>query len=92
MQLTLAGFIGLAGIVGSVHLLPLLSEWRVVASRPERFCLHGLAGNLFLGSQICWYCRPFILGSGEAVVLLVFSFFLIHRPRYFHGSFFWNGF
>jgi hypothetical protein len=80
MQLTLAGFIGLAGIVGSVHLLPLLSEWARSASTARKVLFAWLAGNLFLGSQICWVLRPFIWDPARPVEFI--------GREYFHGSFF----
>jgi hypothetical protein len=80
MQLTLAGFIGLAGIGGSVHLLPLLSEWARSASAARKVLFAWLAGNLFLGSQICWVLRPFIWDPARPVEFI--------GREYFHGSFY----
>ena len=80
MQLTLAGFIGLAGVVGSAHLLPLLSEWARSASTARKVLFAWLAGNLFLGSQICWVLRPFIWDPARPVEFI--------GREYFHGSFF----
>jgi hypothetical protein len=80
MQLTLAGFIGLAGVVGSAHLLPLLSEWARGVPTARKVLFAWLAGNLFLGSQICWVLRPFIWDPARPVE------FIGHE--YFHGSFF----
>lgn len=80
MQLTLAGFIALAGVVGNAHLLPLLSEWARSASAARHVLFAWLAGNLFLGSQICWVLRPFIWDPARPVE------FIGHE--YFHGSFY----
>jgi hypothetical protein len=60
MQLMLASFIAFAGIVGNVHLLPLLTQWAKSARIARRVLLAWLAGNLLLGSQIAWILRPFI--------------------------------
>ena len=80
MQLTLAGFIALAGVVGNVHLLPLLSEWARSASTARKVLFAWLAGNLFLGSQICWVLRPFIWDPARSVEFI--------GREYFHGSFY----
>ncbi|SPE52688.1 conserved membrane hypothetical protein [Verrucomicrobia bacterium] len=63
LQLTLVVFIAFAGVMGNVRLLPLLHQLagnRLVA---RKVLLAWLAGNLFLGSQICWVLRPFIWGG-----------------------------
>ena len=80
MQLTLAGFIALAGVVGNAHLLPLLSEWARSAATARKVLFAWLAGNLFLGSQICWVLRPFIWDPGRPVEFI--------GSEYFHGSFY----
>ena len=80
MQLTLAGFIALAGVAGNVHLLPLLSEWARSVSTARKVLFAWLAGNLFLGSQICWVLRPFIWDPSRPVEFI--------GREYFHGSFF----
>jgi len=80
MQLTLAGFIALAGVAGNVHLLPLLSDWARSAAVGRRVLFAWLAGNLFLGSQICWVLRPFIWDPGRPVEFI--------GRECFHGSFF----
>jgi len=80
MQLTLAGFIALAGIVGNVHLLPLLSQWARSVFTARKVLFAWLAGNLFLGSQICWVLRPFIWDPARSVEFI--------GREYFHGSFF----
>jgi hypothetical protein len=60
MQLTLAVLIACAGVAGNVHVMPLLSQWTKSAATPRKVLIAWLAGNLFLGSQICWVLRPFI--------------------------------
>jgi hypothetical protein len=80
MQLTLAVFVAAAGVIGNVRLLPLLQQWtrNPVVARNVLFAW--LAGNLFLGSQICWVLRPFIwdpTGKTEFI-----------GQQYLHGSFF----
>jgi hypothetical protein len=80
MQLTLAGFIALAGVVGNAHLLPLLSAWARSAATARKVLFAWLAGNLFLGSQICWVLRPFLWDPARPVEFI--------GREYFHGSFF----
>ena len=80
MQLTLAGFLALAGVVGNAHLLPLLSEWARSVSTARKVLFAWLVGNLFLGSQICWVLRPFIWDPSRPVEFI--------GREYFHGSFF----
>ena len=60
MQLMLALFVGFAGTVGNLRLLPLLRQWTDNSSAARNVLLAWLAVNLFLGSQICWLLRPFI--------------------------------
>lgn len=80
MQLTLATFIAGAGVIGNVRLLPLLSQWTRNATVARNVLLAWLAGNLFLGSQICWVLRPFIWEpSGKTQFV---------GAQYFHGSFY----
>jgi hypothetical protein len=80
MQLMLAGFIAFAGVVGNVHLMPLLSEWARSVSTARNVLCAWLAGNLFLGSQICWVLRPFIWDPARPVEFI--------GREYFHGSFY----
>jgi hypothetical protein len=79
MQLVIAAFIAVAGIVGNVRLLPLLLQWtsRTVALK---VLFAWLAGNLFLGSQICWVLRPFIWDPAGKVEFI--------GQEYFRGSFY----
>ena len=80
MQLTLAVFVAFAGTVGNLRLLPLLRQWTAKASVARNVLVAWLAGNLFLGSQICWLLRPFIWEAGRPVE------FIGHQ--YFQGSFY----
>ena len=80
MQLTLFGFIAIAGVTGNVALLPLLRETSGSARVARRVLCAWLAVNLLLGSQICWVLRPFIWDPARPVEFL--------GPEYFRGSFF----
>ncbi len=60
MKLTLVGLIAFAGVVAHVRLLPLLKRLGGSAPVAWKVMLAWLAGNLLLGSQICWVLRPFI--------------------------------
>lgn len=80
LQVTLAVFVALAGIMGNVQLMPLLKRWAGRATVARNVLLAWLTVNLFLGSQICWVLRPFIWDSKRPVEFI--------GPEYFHGSFF----
>jgi hypothetical protein len=80
LQLTLVVFIAFAGVLGNVRLLPLLKQWASRDAVAWRVLFAWLAGNLFLGSQICWVLRPFIWDSGGRVEFI--------GPGSFHGSFY----
>jgi hypothetical protein len=80
LQLTLAGFIAVAGILGNLRLLPLLRQFTNQAAVARRVLFAWLAGNLFLGSQICWVLRPFIWDPAGPVEFI--------GRQYFHGSFY----
>jgi len=80
LQLTLAVFVALGGIIGNVRLLPLLRHWAPNPAVARNVLLAWLAGNLLLGSQICWVLRPFIWDSKRPVEFI--------GPEGFHGSFF----
>lgn len=79
LQLMLVAFIAFAGVVGNVRLLPLLRQLAGNHSVARRVLLAWLAGNLFLGSQICWVLRPFIWGGNPTP-------FIGSQP--FRGSFY----
>ncbi len=80
LQLTLAVFVALAGVIGNLRLLPLLREWASSAAVARNVLLAWLAGNLFLGSQISWVLRPFIWEANRPVEFT--------GQASFHGSFF----
>ena len=80
LQLMLVAFIAFAGVVGNVRLLPLLKQWASRDAVAWRVLFAWLAGNLFLGSQICWVLRPFLWASGGRVQFI--------GPDCFHGSFY----
>jgi len=80
LQLTLAIFVALAGVLGNVRLLPLLRHWARDATIARKVLFAWLAGNLLLGSQICWVLRPFIWDSKRPVEFI--------GPESLHGSFF----
>jgi hypothetical protein len=80
LQLTLAVFVALAGVMGNLRLVPLLREWAGSAAVARNVLLAWLAGNLFLGSQICWVLRPFIWEANRPVEFI--------GQNCFQGSFF----
>ena len=80
LQLTLAVFVALAGVIGNLHVLPLLRQWTQSEWKARRLLVAWLAGNLFLGSQICWVLRPFIWDPDRPVEFI--------GPNYFHSNFF----
>ena len=84
MQLTLTVFVALAGVMGNLRLVPLLREWAGSAAVARNVLLAWLAGNLFLGSQICWVLRPFIWGGNGPVKFI--------GQNCFQGSFFETNF
>jgi len=69
LQLTLVVFIAFAGVVGNVRLLPLLRQLAGSRSVARKVLTAWLAGNLFLGSQICWVLRPFIWGGNPVAFI-----------------------
>jgi len=80
VQLTQVGIIAFAGVAANVRLTRLL---RALSGGPRvarRVLCAWLAGNLFLGSQLCWILRPFIGSPGLPV-----EFF---RPTAFQGNFY----
>ena len=80
LQLALVAFIAYAGVMGNVRLLPLLERWSSGAGTARKVLFAWLAGNLFLGSQICWVLRPFIWDQSGRVQFI--------GPNSFQGSFF----
>ena len=80
LQLTLAVFVAGAGVTGNLRLLPMLSQWTANRGVARRVLFAWLAGNLFLGSQICWILRPFIWDPDGPPQFI--------GRQYLHGSFF----
>jgi hypothetical protein len=80
LQLSLTTFVAIAGTIGNVRLVPLLCEWTPSTAVARKVLLAWLAGNLFLGSQICWVLRPFIWDPAGKVEFI--------GRQYFHGSFY----
>ena len=63
-----------------MRLLPLLRQWTDSLKVARHVLLAWLAGNLFLGSQICWVLRPFIWDPARPVEFV--------GREYFRGSFY----
>lgn len=80
LQLTLAGFIAVAGVAANVRLFPLLRQWSPNRAVARNVLLAWLAGNLFLGSQISWVMRPFIWDPSGTITFI--------GRQYWHGSFY----
>ncbi len=80
LQLMLVVFIAGAGVAGNVRLLPLLEEWTNCRGTARKVLFAWLAGNLFLGSQICWVLRPFIWDQSGKVQFI--------GPNSFQGNFY----
>jgi hypothetical protein len=80
MLLTHVAIIALAGTIANCRLFQLLRELSGNAAVARRVLIGWLAGNLFLGSELCWILRPFI-GSPDLPV----QFF---RASAFHGNFY----
>jgi hypothetical protein len=60
MQLTHVALIAFAGVLANMRLVPVLRELSGSAVVARKVLFAWLAGNLLLGSQICWVLRPFI--------------------------------
>ena len=80
MQLAVVAGIAFSGVVANVRLLPLLRCHADGERAARRVLFAWLAGNLFLGSQICWMLRTFIGRPTDAVTFL--------GPDPFEGNFF----
>ncbi len=80
IQLMHVAVIAFAGIVANLRLLQLLRQLSGSALAARRVLIGWLAGNLFLGSQLSWICRPFIGAPGLQVQFL--------RDNAFHGNFY----
>jgi hypothetical protein len=72
--------IAFAGITGNLRLAQLLAAVSGSTVIARRVLLAWLAGNLFLGSQLCWIFRPFIGSPGLPVQFL--------REAAFQGNFY----
>lgn len=80
VQVTEVLIIAFAGIAANVRLLQLLQHYSASRLAALKVLFGWLAGNLFLGSQLCWIMRPFIGSPGLPV-----QFF---RPDAFRGNFY----
>jgi len=80
VQVTEVLIIAFAGIAANVRLLQLLQHCSGHRTSALKVLFGWLAGNLFLGSQLCWIMRPFIGAPGLPV-----QFF---RPDAFRGNFY----
>lgn len=69
-----------AGTAGHFHVLPLVSQWTKRAADARKVLVAWLAGNLFLGSQICWVLRSFIWDSARPTRFI--------GREYFRGTFY----
>ncbi len=72
--------IAFAGVAANVRLVQLLQRLSGSARIARNVLLAWLAGNLFLGTQLCWILRPFIGSPGLPVQFL--------RADAFRGSFY----
>jgi len=70
MQLTHVALIAFAGVAANLRLFPLLQSMSASAGVAYKVLFAWLAGNFFLGSQICWVLRPFIGPPGIEVEFL----------------------
>ena len=70
LQLALVVFIAYAGVIANVRLLPLLQQFARSLPAARNVLFAWLAGNLFLGSQLCWVLRPFIWEPNSPVIFL----------------------
>ena len=77
LQVVLVAFAGVAANVRLLRLLGALSGSDRVA---RKVLFSWLAGNLFLGSQLCWILRPLIGSPGLPVEFV--------RPNAFQGNFY----
>jgi hypothetical protein len=80
VQLTQVVLIAFAGVAANVRLLRVLQSLSGAQGGARRVLWAWLAGNLFLGSQLCWILRPFIGSPGLPVEFV--------RPNAFEGNFY----
>jgi hypothetical protein len=72
--------IAFAGVAANLRLFETLRLFSPSRGVALRVLLAWLAGNLFLGTQLCWLFRPFI-GSPQLPIQFL-------RPDAFHGNFY----
>ena len=80
VQVAQVAIIAFAGIAANVRLLQLLRQYSAQRASAPKVLFGWLAGNLFLGTQLCWIMRPFVGSPGLPV-----QFF---RPDAFQGNFY----
>jgi hypothetical protein len=80
LQLTLAVFVALAGVMGNLRLVPLLREWAGSAAVARNVLLAWLAGNLFSRQPDLLGAAPVHLGGEPPGG--------IHRAKLLSGQFF----
>jgi len=80
VQVLEVAVVAFAGIAANVRLLQLLTRFSAQRISALKVLFGWLAGNLLLGTQLCWIMRPFI-GSPNLPVQFL-------RPEAFTGNFF----
>jgi hypothetical protein len=80
LLLSLVLMIAFAGVAANVRLMELLRRFTPSPAVARHVLLAWLAGNLLLGSQLCWILRPFVGSPGLPVQFI--------RPDALRGSFF----
>jgi len=80
VQLMHVAIIAFAGMVANLRLVELLRQLGATTAVARRVLVAWLAGNLFLGSQLCWILRPFIGSPALPVEFL--------RQTAFQGNFY----
>jgi len=80
VQVLEVAVVAFAGIAANVRLLQLLTRFSAQRISALKVLFGWLAGNLLLGTQLCWVMRPFI-GSPNLPVQFL-------RPEAFTGNFF----
>jgi hypothetical protein len=80
VQVLEVAIVAFAGTAANVRLLQLLTRFSNQRISAIKVLFGWLAGNLFLGTQLCWIMRPFI-GSPNLPVQFL-------RPEAFRGNFF----
>ena len=80
LLLALVAAIAFAGVAANLRLLQLLRRLSANPWVAFKVLLAWLAGNLFLGSQLCWILRPFVGSPGLPIQFL--------RPDALRGNFY----